>query len=194
MPRTIYLARHGETDWNRERRWQGHADVVLNESGKSQARELAEALRTSGLCRAYSSDLSRARETAEIVADALGLGPVSVDPGLRERSFGVFEGLTEIECRERYPEHWAGYASDLRRPPPGAEPFERVAERIRAAVDRILDEKLDQPGAILLVSHGGAIRSFVLAATGTLPPPLNNGATFRITSHSNTLLEIERIR
>lgn len=192
---TLYLARHGETDWNRERRWQGHTDIALNEAGRRQARELAEALRDRRLGRAFSSDLSRARETAEIVAAALGLAEVIVDADLRERSFGVFEGLTEAECCERYPEHWAAYRSDLKQPPPGAEAFEDVAQRMRTALERALHRAGSAaPQSILVVSHGGAMRALLLALLGTVPAPLGNGATYRLEWAEGTFHSIERLR
>jgi probable phosphoglycerate mutase len=194
MQHTIYLARHGETDWNRDRRWQGHTDVALNEAGRQQARELAEALRGMGLSHARTSDLCRARETGQIVADALGLSQVSIDASLRERAFGVFEGLTEGECVARFPEQWAAYRSDLRRPPEGGEEFESVAARMREALTRLATEENGSGGAHVVVSHGGAIRAFMLALTGTLPPPLSNGATFRLRWDGSTFRDIERVR
>lgn len=194
MRPTIYLVRHGETDWNRDRRWQGHTDVALNEAGRRQARELAEALRDAGLTHASSSDLSRARETAQIVASTLGLSEVSVDPRLRERAFGVFEGLTEHECIERYPEQWASYRSDLRRPPPGAEEYEAVAQRMHEAVQSLADDTGQPSGARVIVSHGGAMRAFLMAVTGSLPPPLRNGAAFRLNWEAGGFRNIERVR
>ena len=194
MRQTIYLARHGETDWNRDRRWQGHTDVALNEAGRRQARELAEALREVGLTHAHASDLSRARETGQILAEALGLAEVSTDSGLRERAFGVFEGLTEGECMTRYPEQWAAYRSDLRRPPPGGEEYEAVAGRMREALLRLVASTSDASSARVVVSHGGAIRSFLLWLTGTLPPPLGNGATFRLRCEGGTFHDVERVR
>lgn len=192
MQRTIFLARHGETDWNRDRRWQGHTDIALNEAGRQQARELAETLRGQGLTGAHTSDLSRARETAEIVARALGLPDVSVDFRLRERSFGVFEGLTEGECVELYPEQWASYRSDLRRPPPGAEAYEAVTARMREGVEELLT--VSPEGTLLVVSHGGAMRALLLSLTGSLPPPLGNGAAFRLRWQAGRFEEIERVR
>jgi broad specificity phosphatase PhoE len=190
----IYLARHGETDWNRDRRWQGQSDIVLNEVGRAQARELADALRSRGLERAAASDLSRARETAEIVSLELGLGGVEVDPGLRERAFGVFEGLTESECIARFPQQWRDYRSDLRCPPPGGEAYQSVAERMRMTIERFSSAVDGATGGLLLVSHGGAIRSFLLAVTGVLPPPLGNGAVFSMHFDSGSFRDIERLR
>src|SRR5438093_966133 len=100
---TLLLARHGETDWNREGRWQGWADPPLNESGRAQARELAEQLRLTPFDAVYSSDLLRAHETAEIVAAPHAV-PVVADPGLREIDVGSWSGLTRAELQERFPD------------------------------------------------------------------------------------------
>ncbi|HEV3030468.1 MAG TPA: histidine phosphatase family protein, partial [Polyangia bacterium] len=93
MRRVVYLARHGETSWNREGRWQGHTDIALNDVGLGQARALGALLRGRDIERIHTSDLARARQTAETAAAMLGVTELVVDPGLRERSFGVFEGL-----------------------------------------------------------------------------------------------------
>ncbi|HWH04956.1 MAG TPA: histidine phosphatase family protein, partial [Gaiellaceae bacterium] len=103
---TIVLARHGETDWNREQRFQGHADRPLNELGREQARELAERLRNDRIDAVYSSPLVRALETAETVAAALGL-PVETREALREVDVGSWEGLSRDEIEERHPEDFA---------------------------------------------------------------------------------------
>src|SRR6185437_6606991 len=95
---TLLLVRHGETDWNAERRYQGHADVPLNDRGVEQARELAEQLAGERIDAIYSSDLSRAHATAEIVGERLGV-PVVTDPDLREIDVGAVEGLTFEESR-----------------------------------------------------------------------------------------------
>src|SRR5687768_16876002 len=93
---TLLLARHGETDWNRELRIQGSSDIALNDLGRDQARALAEELAELALDAIYSSDLRRARETAEAVAAQHGLD-VRLDPRLRERAFGSWEGLTRAD-------------------------------------------------------------------------------------------------
>src|SRR5204862_7367541 len=93
---TLLLVRHGETDWNAEGRLQGHTDRPLSDYGRRQARELAGDLENEGLVAIYSSDLARARETAEIVGERLGL-PVALDPDLREKDWGTWEGLTSVE-------------------------------------------------------------------------------------------------
>jgi 2,3-bisphosphoglycerate-dependent phosphoglycerate mutase len=152
----IYLARHGETDWNRERRWQGQTDTRLNADGRGQAKVLAEAVASLGITRIHASDLLRARETAEIVALHLGIATVVTDRDLRERNFGVFEGLTFAECAEAFPEMWARYRADRTRPE-GAEPDSTLAGRVTRGIERALEG----PGIALVVSHGGAMRMYL---------------------------------
>lgn len=151
---TILLARHGETDWNLERRWQGHADRPLNEMGRAQARVLAETLADDPPDAIYSSDLARASETAQIVADRLGLA-ITLDPRLREVDVGEWSGLTAAEAELRYPE-------GLRRRREGGtgwehgERFEEMAERVVAALH---DIAAAERGRVLVVSHGGSMRA-----------------------------------
>jgi probable phosphoglycerate mutase len=158
---TILLVRHGETDWNRERRWQGHADRPLNDTGRAQARELAERLAAEPLEAIYSSDLARARETAEIVASRLGL-PVGIDPRLREVDVGEWSGLTMAEVELRFP-------AGIRRRLDGGtgwdrgETYEQMAERVVAALH---DIAAAHDGRVLAVSHGGAMRAVWTAAGG----------------------------
>jgi broad specificity phosphatase PhoE len=146
---TIFLARHGETDWNAERRVQGHTDRPLNETGLAQARALAAALASEPLDAVYASDLVRAYETARIVAEPRGL-EVTVVPELREKHFGTWEGLTDQEILERFPDARGRSWGD-------AETSEELAERVRAAVLEIASEHED--GHVLVVSHGGPLRA-----------------------------------
>jgi broad specificity phosphatase PhoE len=191
MRRTIYLARHGETSWNRAGRWQGWTDVPLNETGHEQALALAERLRGEGISRVVASDLSRARQTAEIVARTLAVTGVEVDVDLRERGFGCFEGLTREECEARYPDEWQSYRAETKLPP-GAEPFELVGERMHRAVRRAVGEDSGE-GPVLIVTHGSALRLFVHAVTGTMPGPLSNVAVFRGVALLDAFAEIERL-
>ena len=138
---TLLLVRHGETDWNAQRRWQGHADVPLNDRGREQARELADSLAGEGIDAIYASDLSRASDTAEAVGGRLGIDVV-FDPGLREIDVGPIEGLTADEAAAY--EGWQG------------EPKESHSERVLAAVRRIAERHPD--GRVLVVTHGGSIR------------------------------------
>jgi probable phosphoglycerate mutase len=189
--RILYLARHGETSWNREGRWQGHTDIELNEVGHGQARALGELLRGRDIERIHSSDLARARQTAEAAAAILGVTELVIDAALRERSFGIFEGLTRRECEERHPELWTSYRADPRRVPPGAESQEVLADRMHAAVTRALAPRHDADDApVLVVSHGGSIRALLARATGEMPPPLENVAVFRAVATPDGLVEV----
>ena len=143
---TILLARHGETDWNRDGIWQGWADPPLNETGRRQARELAEQLRGLPFEAVYASDLQRARETAEIVAAPHGVS-VRTDAGLREIDIGSWSGLTRPEIEERFPNGER----------PDGETREQHAARVLAAVERIARENAGR--RILLVTHGGTMRA-----------------------------------
>ena len=146
---TLILARHGETDWNLERRVQGHSDRPLNDTGRRQAEALAEALAGERLDAVYSSDLVRAHETARIVAARHSLD-VTVVPDLREKNFGTWEGLTDREIGLRFPESRNGPWGD-------GETSEELSARVVAALRRIADAHAGQ--SVLVVSHGGALRA-----------------------------------
>ena len=147
---TLHFVRHAETDWNRDGQIQGWADVPLSELGREQARELAATLGERAIGAIYSSDLSRARETARIVAEARGLDVTSL-PELRERHFGSWEGLTDDEIHERFPEEVAdGVLGD-------GESRDELDRRIVEALSRIADEH--PAGTVLVVSHGGPLRA-----------------------------------
>jgi broad specificity phosphatase PhoE len=147
---TIYLARHGQTAWNAEHRLQGWTDVPLNETGRAQAKALAERLRGVHLDRVYSSTLARSRETAEI---ARGAAPLVSLVGLREQRLGKFEGtrvdssdvanMTEYERRSVVPD------DDL----DGGESLDQHLARVRAVLDTIRTQS--PKGTILIVGHGG---------------------------------------
>ena len=145
---TILLVRHGETDWNLARRIQGHSDRPLNETGREQARELADALASEPIDAVYSSDLARAHETARIVAERRGL-EVTAIPDLRERDFGTWEGLTGDEIFERFPGAKTGTWGD-------GETREELAVRVLASLQRIAHTH--PQGRVLVVSHGGPLR------------------------------------
>jgi probable phosphoglycerate mutase len=176
--RLLFLARHGETEWNRAGRWQGKTDIPLSDEGRAQARALAALLVGRGIVDVHASDLQRAAETAQIVAAILGIATPSRDIRLRERGFGCFEGFTREECAERHPEAWARYLADRRATPPGGEPQPEVAARVVAALTDIARAPRATGEATLVVSHGGTIRTFIHEVTGAAPPPLENGALF----------------
>jgi len=163
----IYLARHGETAWNAERRVQGFADSPLNDLGRKQALALAERLRTSGITGIYSSDLSRAMTTAAPTADFLDL-KIQPMAELRERGYGEWEGKTLNEVAGLYPDLWHRYHTlrDTSSPIPGGEDWTAVYKRVVSAMDTIL---LSHPGdkdEVLVVGHGGSLRVAVLHALG----------------------------
>jgi 2,3-bisphosphoglycerate-dependent phosphoglycerate mutase len=159
---TIFLARHGETDWNRDNRFQGHADPPLNETGRAQASELSAALADEPLAAVYSSPLRRAFETAEIVAAPHGLEPVPVD-ALREVDVGSWQGLTRAEVEQRFPEHYARWL-DYEAGWEDGESYEEMGRRVIAA---LLELAAAHEGErILAVSHGGPVRAAYALADG----------------------------
>jgi broad specificity phosphatase PhoE len=152
---TILLARHGETDWNREYRFQGWADPPLNATGRAQAVDLSVELMTEELAAVYSSPLRRAYETAEVVAASRGLEPVTVD-ALREVDVGSWSGLTREEIEQRFPEQYARWL-DYGQGWEDGETYEQMAERVVRAV---LELAAAQGGErILAVTHGGPMRA-----------------------------------
>ena len=160
---TILLARHGETDWNREGRFQGQADPPLNRTGRAQAVDLSVALMAEQLAAVYSSPLRRALETAEVLAASHGLEPVPVDD-LREVDVGSWSGLTRAEVEERFPAQfarWLDYGQ-------GWEDGETYEEMGRRAVDALLQLAATHDGErVLAVTHGGPIRAAFAFADGT---------------------------
>ncbi|MCK4548481.1 MAG: histidine phosphatase family protein [Candidatus Eisenbacteria sp.] len=161
----IYLARHGQTEWNHGvSRYCGATDVELNETGKAQAQHLAERLKETRLQAIYSSPLKRALLTAQIVGDRLNL-PVTVDEGFREIHYGVWEGLTHARILSGYADiraQWEGDPATVK--PPGGETGIEVAERALASLRRILEEEKHE--RFLIVSHKTVHRLILCACLG----------------------------
>jgi broad specificity phosphatase PhoE len=176
--RLLFLVRHGETDWNALGRWQGHTDIALNERGREQARVVAERLRHVALAGIVSSDLSRARETAQVVGTMLAVKVAFFDAALRERAFGPFEGLTRDECARQHPAEWRAWRQD-HVAPEGAEDRPTLAARVATGLRRAAEEVAGADAAVLVVTHGGALRAAVAEALGAEPPPIANGAIWR---------------
>ena len=167
----ITAVRHGETAWNAQSRLQGQLDTDLNERGRWQAQRAGQALADSGITTIYCSDLRRAHDTALAISRAIsrhsGMAATDLrlEPGLRERSFGSFQGLTYDEVGELHPEdalrwkrrdpHWA---------PPGGESYTTVYQRVATTLHAIAAQ---HPGEhIALVSHGGVLDMLYRLATG----------------------------
>jgi broad specificity phosphatase PhoE len=144
----VLLVRHGQSEWNAAGRWQGQADPPLSDLGRRQAHEAARAV--GAVDAVWSSDLQRAAETAAIIAADIGVGPVVLDPDLRERDAGEYSGLTRDEIEERFP----GYLAAHRRPP-SWEPDEHLLARALRALHRIAAEV--PGGDVLVVTHGGLV-------------------------------------
>ena len=160
---TILLARHGETDWNRDGRFQGHADPPLNDTGRAQAVELVDSLASEELAAVYSSPLRRAFETAQIVAAAHGLEPVAVE-GLREVDVGSWQGLTRAEVENRFPEQYTRWLDHGQGWEDG-ETYEEMGERVVATLFELA--AAHDADRILAVTHGGPIRAAFAFADGT---------------------------
>jgi alpha-ribazole phosphatase/probable phosphoglycerate mutase len=161
----LLLARHGESLWNAERRFQGHTDVALSPKGRAQAEALGRGLRGYRVRAAYVSPFCRAVETAELALRGTGI-PLVVVEELRELSLGTWEGCTVDEVRARDGDPyvaWVRAPHDC--PPPGGEPLPVVSERVRAGLDRIAAAHLDGDD-VLVVAHGGVISVYACHLLG----------------------------
>lgn len=160
----VFVVRHGETTWVRERRFAGSRDVPLTEAGRRQCTAVARALASSGVAAVYASPLDRARASAEVIAEPHGL-PVRIAPAFSEMAFGPWEGLTGQEVRTRFPEAWEQWRSAPHLcPMPGGDTLVAVAERVAAGVEALREAHPGQ--TVVLVSHAIVTRLMVLAALG----------------------------
>ena len=160
----IYIVRHGETMWNAEGRIQGHTDVGLTGRGKEQARATARRLADIHFDVAYSSDMSRTRDTAMIILGERET-PLHSVPELREYNKGVFEGLTPEEYRQRYPDLFqASLVNDLDFAPPGGETIRQCQARLSSFAGMLKDKHLEED--VLIVGHGGSLRSGIVSLLG----------------------------
>jgi len=162
-PTRVIAVRHGETAWNVDTRLQGQLDIPLNDNGRDQARRAARALRDDAPDVIYTSDLSRARETAQTVAHLLGL-PLTTDQGLRERCFGIWEGHTYAEVERGWPtesERWRRREADFG--PVQGETLQGFFDRVVATTTRLAAAHAGQ--SVLLVTHGGVLDCLYRAAS-----------------------------
>ncbi|ROP66221.1 putative phosphoglycerate mutase [Curtobacterium sp. PhB130] len=168
MTTLLYLVRHGETDWNKQRRIQGSTDIPLNDTGRSQATETAGLLARRSFDAVVASPLVRAYETGSIIATRLGLPAPTTYPGLAERSYGEAEGLTDDEVLANYPH------DDI----PGRESRAALLDRVTETLGEIAVRY--DGGVIVVATHGAVIRSVVnAAAPGTADrhhTPIRNGS------------------
>lgn len=171
----VILIRHGETEWNREGRMQGHLDSPLTEQGRKQAEEVAERLADLPIKAIYSSDLGRAVKTAQALARRIGLS-ILPEPRVRERNLGVFQGLTEPEVTERYPDEWQRF---LTRDPdyrmPGGESSRDRVVRSAPVLDELGERHAGE--VVVLVTHGGILDGLFRLVTGI---PLEAPRKFKI--------------
>ena len=178
----LFVFRHGETDWNREGRIQGHLDIPLNDRGRSQAQALIRTVSRLQIDSVLSSDLSRAHESARIVADALKT-PVLKDSRLREIHLGKLQGMSKGEIIAQYGDR---FSHQLRHTPLsdadigelGAESLQDILKRSAEAIDHHLQET--QSRRLLIVTHGGVLRRWIQSAIHdkSYPPPIPNCVIF----------------
>jgi len=160
----IVVIRHGETNWNREKRMQGQTNSVLSERGRAQARAVGERMRNERFDVLYSSDLQRAHDTAKAIADATGR-TIVLDARLRERAFGVFEGLLHDEIKTRYPEEYARYRTrDPDYTAPGGETPRQFYERVMGCFEDLAVRHAGQ--RVVAVAHGLLLDSLYRASHG----------------------------
>jgi broad specificity phosphatase PhoE len=154
----LLVLRHGESEWNAQGRWQGWADPPLSELGRRQAVEAGQRLRHEEFTAVASSDLVRARRTAELAAAAIGLPTdVHIEAGLREFDVGFWSGMTRAQIEVGWPMEFADWRAGTRDRAPGGELREAFVARLVAAVERVATVFAGQ--TTLVISHGGAIGS-----------------------------------
>ena len=180
----IYMVRHGETQWNTEGRIQGQTNIPLSEVGKNQARLAADRLATVTFDAVYSSDLDRTLETAKIITESTNL-KIITNPSLRERFFGIFEGLTIKEREDTYPELFAqSTKNDVNFAPPEGESIKETSTRMSTAVQTYKEKHMND--SILIVGHGGSLRC---AISSLLDLPLESSFKFVLSNCGVTIFE-----
>lgn len=185
----LFLTRHGETEWNRMRKTQGTRDICLTDLGRTQAEKLGERLKNLHAIDAiYCSDLSRAKETAEIIGEKLKLNPVSSQL-LREVSFGEWEGLSTEEIEAQYPGELARWRNDLSFSPKDGESLLSVHNRISSFVEMLEKEHPKSDENILIVSHAATTKVLILSSIGI---PLNLLTQFKISQAGLNILNMNK--
>jgi broad specificity phosphatase PhoE len=177
----LLVVRHGQSEWNAIGRWQGHADPALSELGRRQAAVAAGSIgAVDGI---ISSDLLRAAETAAVISQQLGVGPVMVDERLRERDVGEWSGLTDLEIHKG----WPGWLENNRRPG-GFEDADSLLARVLEGFDAI--HEANPGGSFLVVTHGGVIHTLARSqGLADIPVPYLAGVTVRVSAAGATVGE-----
>lgn len=165
--RRLVLWRHGQTLWNADNRHQGQIDIPLNEVGREQARHAAQTLVAMKPTHVIASDLERALETGQILADLAGI-QLSIDERLRETFAGEWQGMTRDEIVAQYPQDYAAWGGDSEIRPGGGETRWEVSERVVAAIQDAL-VNIPAGGTLVVASHGGALRSALGRLLGLAP-------------------------
>jgi 2,3-bisphosphoglycerate-dependent phosphoglycerate mutase len=183
MTTTLYIARHGETEWNLAQKLQGHQDSPLTARGRCQAESLAAVLNNRQITRVYSSDLGRALQTARVVTEHLGVELI-IDKRLRERNFGILEGKTKAELdegllQERFRSHDPDYVI------PGGESFRQVYERSVACLEELVEQ--NGHAAFAVICHGGIVNGAFYRA---LELPLNHPRHFSLNNASMNRISV----
>ena len=181
----VFFVRHGLTDWNIQRRFQGTCDIPLNEAGLAQARTAAVRCAQLGFERIYHSTLLRAAQTAQIISAASGV-PLIPHCGFNEVCLGVFQGLNHEEAKARHPEAYAHYFADrINAAPPGGESLYEVQQRALSALSEI---ERDAEGCerLAVVSHGALLKTLIAAVAGI---PLQHFASFDVSNGSISVIE-----
>ncbi len=180
----IWLVRHGQTAWNEQGRFCGHTDIPLSPFGLRQAHKLASQLQHKPITAIYSSDLSRARETAEIIAKKRLIN-IFFSPAWREIYFGMWEGLTYDEIATSSHEQLGFFTDPEHAAPPQGETLTEVLQRVIPALHEIMQR--EQHGEIVLVSHGGVLRGLLCSLLGM---PLRNQWQLRIDTGSLGAIDV----
>lgn len=160
---TLWLVRHGLTDWNVEKRYQGHSDIPLNTAGQIQAEQIAQRLADERVHAIISSDLSRAAQTAHAIVSH-HKRDIVYDARLREANFGIFEGLRYMDVMEEYPRIAEAWFADPDQPPDGGEKLSDIAERVQQFMGQLLDAYPRK--RLVLVGHDGALRLLLCERLG----------------------------
>ncbi|MEX0790075.1 MAG: histidine phosphatase family protein [Actinomycetota bacterium] len=183
----LLVVRHGESEWNALGRWQGQADPELSARGEQQAAQAADALAGIPLDRIVSSDLSRARRTAAILAEQLGVSAIGIEVGLREVDVGEWSGLTRPQIESRWPRLLSAWSEGRLEATPGGETLTALRARVTEAISRILQASRHSGETILVVSHRRAISALEESA-GVRPVRAGHLAGRRFTADESRIL------